>query len=200
MPGLVEQRSRQVLRRLEALIEFLGGQHLVEKLGRHGRTRFMVLRVVLQDLRPGRPHLIDLRRILHEIARHARATEAGILHVRKHAVQGVAKLVKCRPDFIVGQQGRLARGRLGNIEMIGHDRLRPKEPALRNVLIHPGAAAFRRTGVVIHDKYRERFPVFVGDLERANLGQVNGQVFPFLEGDAVEFGRREEDAVNQDVV
>ena len=86
MPGLIKQSSSQVLGRLEALIELVRGQHLVEQLAGHGRTRFVMLGIVLQDLRPGGPHLVDLRRILDEIAGHTRAAEARILHIRKHPV------------------------------------------------------------------------------------------------------------------
>ena len=62
-----------------------------------------MLRVILQYFRPVRPHLVHLRRILDEIARHTRPAEARIFHGGKHAVQGVPELMKCRADLIVRQ-------------------------------------------------------------------------------------------------
>ena len=43
-------------------------------------------------------------------------------------------------------------------------------------------------------------PSRIGDFPDANFGQINRQIFPFLEGDAVKFRRRIENAVDQDVV
>src|SRR5207248_9546026 len=73
----------------------------------HGLPCLVMLRVILQHFRPVRPHLVHLRRILDEIARHTRPAEARIFHGGKHAVQGVPELMKCCADLIVRQQRRL---------------------------------------------------------------------------------------------
>ena len=47
---------------------------------------------------------------------------------------------------------------------------------------------------------RERFAIHIGDFKDADVGLINRQIVPFLEGDAVEFRRGVEDAIEQDVV
>ena len=82
-----------------------------------------MLRVMLEHFRPGRPHLVHLRRILDEIARHARPAEARVFHIRKHSVKGMTELVEHRAHFVEGEQRRLAGFRFRNVEMIRHHRL-----------------------------------------------------------------------------
>ena len=109
MPCLVEQRRRQVFGRFVTLIEFFRGHDFIEQRLRDRFAGLVMLGVILQHFRPGRPHLVHLRRILDEIARHARSAEARIFHVRKHSVQRVAEFVKGGAHFVVGEQRRLAR-------------------------------------------------------------------------------------------
>ena len=123
MPRLIEQRCRKVFGRLVALVEFLGGDDFIEQRLRDRFAGLVMLCKILQHFRPSRPHLVDLRRVLDKIARHSRPAESRIFHVRKHAVQRVAELMKGSADFVVGEQGRLAGRRLRDVEMIGHDRL-----------------------------------------------------------------------------
>ena len=123
MPGLVEQRGREIFGCLETLVELFRREHFVEQLLRHRRAGLIMLRVMLQHFRPGLPHLVHLGRILDEIARHARPAEARVFHVRKHPVERMAELVERRPHFVVGEQGRLAGFRFRNVEMIRDDRL-----------------------------------------------------------------------------
>src|SRR5438046_639823 len=59
----------------------------------------------------------------------------------------------------------------------------------------PRSAIFVRTLEVISIKKRQRFSVGVKDFKDAHVGLIDGQVFSFLESDAIEFVRREEDAV-----
>ena len=47
---------------------------------------------------------------------------------------------------------------------------------------------------------RERLAILVGNFKDADVRLINRQILALLEGDAVEFGRGEEDAVEQDVV
>jgi hypothetical protein len=123
VPALVEQRRGQVLGGAVAFVELLGRLHLVQQFLRHRRAGLVVLGVVGQHFRPGHPHLVDLRRELDEVARHAGAREARVLHVREHAVQRVAELVEHGAHFVVGQQGRLAGGRLRDVQVVGDDRV-----------------------------------------------------------------------------
>ena len=124
MPGLIEQRGRQILGRLETLVEFFRRNDLVEQGLRDRLAGLIMLGVILQHLRPIPPHLVDLRRILHEVARDTSAAEARILYVRKHSMQRVTEFVKRSPCFIGRQQSRLTFRRLGDVEMIRDDRLR----------------------------------------------------------------------------
>ena len=76
----------------------------------------------------------------------------------------------------------------------------PNKLALVDVFVHPGAAAFGGARVIVDEENGERLAVLVEDVEDAHVGLIDRQVFAFLEGDAVELGRGEEDAVDQDVV
>jgi hypothetical protein len=140
VPGLVEERRREVFRRRKALVEFPGGQHLLKEGGRHGGAGLVVLRVVLQHVGPGGPHLVHLGRELHKIARDT-TVEARIGHVGEHPVQRVAELVKHRCHLVEGQQRRLARRRFGDVEVDGHNRLPPQELGLPDEAARPGPAA-----------------------------------------------------------
>ena len=122
MPGLIKQRGGQIFRRLETLVKFFRGLDFVEQLLRHRRAGLVVLRVILQHFRPRHPHLIHLRGILDEIARHARPAEARILHGGKHSVERMTEFVKHRAHLVMREKRRLALFRLGNVEMIRHHR------------------------------------------------------------------------------
>src|SRR5207302_8595625 len=102
MPCLIEQRSGQIFGRLKSLIKFFRGLDFIEKRLRDRFAGLVMLGEILQDLRPGRPHFVYLRRILDEIARDARSAEPWIFHVRKHSVERVTELVKGGASFIMG--------------------------------------------------------------------------------------------------
>src|SRR5947207_14972892 len=101
-----------------------------------------MLSKILQHFRPGRPHLVYLRRVFDEIARHAGAAEAWIFHVRKHSVERVTEFVKRSPDFVVSEQSRFARRRFRDVEMIRDHRLGCEQTGLLNISVHTDAAAF----------------------------------------------------------
>src|SRR6266403_3303581 len=122
MPGLIEQGSGKVHGGFKALIEFFGGDDLVEKSLRKELPGLVVFGVILQHFRPRRPHLIDLGRVLDKIAWHGRPAEAWIFYARKHSMQRVCEFMKSRAYFIMSQQGWLTRWRLGDIQMIGDHR------------------------------------------------------------------------------
>ena len=142
MPCLIEQRRGEVLGCFVSLIEFVGRLHFIEQRLRNRFAGLIMFRVIFQDFRPVHPHLVDLRRILDEIARHARSAEARILHVRKHSVERMTEFMKGRAHLVKRQQRRLAIRGFGNVEMIRDDRFRAEERVLSDILIHPGAATF----------------------------------------------------------
>src|SRR4051794_28794148 len=118
MPGLIEKRSGDVFGRLESLIKFFRGLDFIEKRLRDRFAGLVMLGEILQDLGPGRPHFVYLRRILDEIPWHARSAEARIFHIGKHSVKRMTELVKGGAGFVVGKQRRLARRGFRNVEMI----------------------------------------------------------------------------------
>ena len=82
-----------------------------------------MLRIIREDFRLERPMLIELRRELDEIARHARAGEQRILHVREHAVQRVSEFMEHRRHVDEADQRRLSGGRLREVCDVEDDRL-----------------------------------------------------------------------------
>src|SRR5207248_5163518 len=92
-------------------------------------------------LPPGSPPSRPLGTIPRGIRAHTRPAEARIFHRGKHAVQGVAELMKCRADLIVRQQRRLARRRFWDVEMIRYHRSGTEQIALLHIGIHPRATA-----------------------------------------------------------
>src|SRR4030095_11130825 len=132
MPRLIEKRGGKVLGRLVTLIELFRGNDFIEQLLRNWFAGLVMFRVSLEHFRPGRPHFVHLRRILDEIARHARSAESRIFYVRKHSVEGVTELMKRSAHFIMREQGRFARWRFRDVQMIGNDRLGSEQVALLN--------------------------------------------------------------------
>src|SRR6266576_5343345 len=122
MPGLIEERGRKVLGCLKALIELFRGNDLIEERLRNWFAGLVMFRVILQHFRPGRPHLVNLRRVLHEVARHARSAEPRIFYVRKHSMERVTELMKRSAHLIMGQQGWFTWRRFRDVQMIGDDR------------------------------------------------------------------------------
>ena len=200
VPGEVEQRRRQVFRGGEALVEGPGREHAFQEVGRDGFAGLVVDGVVLQHLRPGGPHLVHLRGVLHEVARHRSAGEGGIADRGEQSVEGVAELVEQGDDFVEGQQRRLAFRRFGDVQVVRHDRFRPEEARLRDIGVHPGAAPFRGPGVEVAEEQAERRPVLLEDLPDADIGVVGGKIGALLEPEAVEAGGGVEDAVLQNAV
>src|ERR671919_2516110 len=94
MPGLIEERGGKILGRFVTLIELFRGNDFIEQRLRNWFAGLVMFRVVLEHFRPGRPHLVYLRRIFDKIARHARSAEPRIFYIRKHSVKRVTKLMK----------------------------------------------------------------------------------------------------------
>ena len=198
--GLVEHGRGQVLGGRVALAVLFGGQHLVQQFLRDRFAGFMVLGVVGQDRRPGRPHLVDLRRVFDEVARHRGAGELRVLHVREQAVQGMAELMEHGGDFVEAHQGRLAVGRLGDVLVVGDHRLGAGQAVLRHVGIHPGTAALARAGVEVTVEQAQLAAVGLEDLPHAHVRVVDRDVLALLEAQAVELAGRVEHALLEHVV
>lgn len=112
----------------------------------------------------------------------------------------MTKFVKHCRDFIEGEQSRLARFRLRNVEMIGHDWFHAQQIALTDVGIHPGAAALRCARIIIAQEKRERLTVFVENFECAHVRLINRNVVTLLESETVKLVRGVKDAVVQNVI
>ena len=150
--------------------------------------------------RLARPHLVVLRGVLDEVARHRRAGELRVAHARQHAVQRVTELVVHRRDFIESEQRRLAGLGLGDVQVIGHHRLVMQQLRLRHVGGHPRPALLVVACEVVGQEQRERPAVGVEYLEHPHIRLVDGQVPVLLETEAIELVRGVEHTIQQHVI
>ena len=200
MPREVEQGGGQVLGGGEALVEGARREHPVEEVARDRLAGLVVDGVVPEHLRPGCPHLVHLRGVLHEVAGDRGPGEVGIADVREEAVQGVPELVEQGDDLVEGQQGGFALRGLGDVQVVRDHRLRPEQAGLGDVGVHPGAAPLRGPGVEVAEEEPERGAVLLEHFPDADVRVIDGQFGPFLEGQPEELGGREEDPVHQHAV
>ena len=200
VPGKVEQRRGKDLRHREALIEGLRPFDLVDQRRGHRRASLVVLRIVGQHVGLERPVLVELRRKLDEVAWHVGARERRVMNVGEHPVQRVSELVEHRRHVIISQQSRLARGRLGEIGDVVHDRFPARQRRLVDELIHPCPTLLVVALEVVGIKQRQRLAVGIEDLEGADIRIVNRDVVPLLESQSVQLVGGEEDAVLQNVI
>ena len=112
-------------------------------------------------------------------------------------MQRVAELVKHRRHFVEGQERRLARGRLRDVQMVRDDRLGAQQVRLRHRCVHPRPPALRRSRVEVDQEQPKRRPVGVAHFEDSHVRMVDRQLEPLLEGETVEFGRGVEHAVSE---
>lgn len=197
VPGLVKQCGGEVFDRAVALVEGARLDDLVDQRLRHRLARLVMLGVVGEHLRIKRPVLVELRGELDEVTRGAGAGNARILHVREHAMQGVAELVEHGGHVIEAEQRGLALGRLGVVADIEHHRLGAGQAVLLDEHVHPGATALARALVVIGVEQGELLAVGVEHIEHAHIRMVDRQVVAFLEGQAVELVGSKEHAVSE---
>ena len=121
MPVEVEMRGLEYLADLIALIEGAGGEDLLHQLLRDGLSRFVVHRIVREDLGIGRPVLVELRRELDEIARDVGALQSRISLRREHAVKRVTELVEHRRHVVEADQRWLPGRGLGEVlDVVDH--------------------------------------------------------------------------------
>ena len=106
----VEQRELDLAHRLQAALEILRREHLVEQLARQRRARVDVRAHAAQ-------HIPLPAEVLHELAGQldrvpfdaVDAGHAAVLDARQQVVQAVAEFVEQRDDFVVREQRRPAR-------------------------------------------------------------------------------------------
>ncbi len=103
-------------------------------------------------------------------------------------------------DVVPGQQRRLAFGRFGHVQVERHHRLGAHQFGLVDVGAHPGAAALGGTRERIDQDQRQLGAVGVEGLVDLDVLVVHRQVGALLEGHAVQFGHRVEDALLEHVV
>ena len=200
VPVHVEQRGRDQLGHVVALVEVAGLLDLVDQRLRHRLAGLVVLGVVGEHLRIGRPVLVELRRELDEVARRVGARQRRVLLVGEHAVQRVAELVEHGDHVVERQQRRLAGGRLGEVGDVVDHRLGAEQLRLVDEVVHPGAAALVVALEVVAVEQRQRVAVLVEHLEHAHVRLVHRNVLALLEGQPVELVGGVEHAVLQHVV
>ena len=115
-------------------------------------------------------------------------------------MQSVAEFVERRDDLVEGQQSGFALRRLGDIEMVAHHRPVAEQMGLRDIGVHPSAAALVGTGVKVGDEQRQRLAGDIEHFEHAHIFLIYRQVEPFLEADAVQFFGGEENPAQQHIV
>ena len=167
---------------------------------RHGSAGLIVLRIVREHARIGRPHFVVLRRKLDEVAGHVRAGELRVLHIREQAVQRVTELVKRRRDFVEGQQRRLSCRRLRNIQIVDDDGLRAEQARLIDEGVHPCAAALVLARIPVHQEQAQRRAICIRDFEHQHIGLVDRQVLAFFEVHAIQLVRGKQHAIAQHAV
>ena len=200
VPGLIDERRREILKGCIALAKLARAEHLFEQCRRHRLVGSVVVRVMGKHLRLVGPHLVVLRRKLDEVARYVGPRQRRIGDRGQHAVQRMAELVEQRPDLAEGQEHRLAGCGLRDVDVVDDHRSRGEQLRLADVVAHPGAALLVVARKIVREEQRQRFTVGVVNLEHANVIAIGLEVLAFLERQAVQLVRRIEDAVLQHAV
>src|SRR6202521_208933 len=112
----------------------------------------------------------------------------------------MSKLMEHGDDVGEADQGGFAGGGLGQVGNVVYDRRGSKKPRLANEFGHPGSAILVIALEIIAVEKGEVLAIGVEDFEDPYIGVVNGNVVPFLEGDAVELICRVEHSVLEHVV
>ncbi len=118
MKGQIHQSRGNVFHSCKSLIEIRGTQNLFQHLSGHRSTRFRMSGKLSQNLGHLQPVFVQLAWQFDKIPRHGRPRNAFISHVRQHLVQRMTELVEQRARIVIGQQRRLA---LGKIAYVDHD-------------------------------------------------------------------------------
>ena len=168
MPPEVEQRRGDVFGRLEALVVIAGEQDTLHELGRHDFTRLVVRRVHLQHLGLARPVFENLSREFSVVTRTSgRARKRRVTNLRHETVQAMAELVEQRLDIRKAHQGRFARRRHRQIQVVRDQRAYRVAADIRchAVRTHPRTAALGVTCIHVGHEQAEMIAFRVLDLE-----------------------------------
>src|SRR6202140_1990013 len=112
----------------------------------------------------------------------------------------MSKLMEHGNDVGEADQGGFAGGRLRQVGNVVHDRGGSKTPRLADEFGHPGSAVLVVALEVIAIEKGEVLAVGAEGFEGPDIGLINGDVVPFLEGDSVKLICRVEHPVLKNVV
>ena len=153
----VEERELDLAQRLQAGLEVLGRQHLVEQRARQRLAGVDMARQLLDDFPLPAEVLHELAGQLDGVPFDARdAGHAQFRHAGQQVVQAVAAFVEQRRDVVVREQRRLAFRALGEVAhqvrhgdllSAGARQVGPRPAAAH--LVHPGARALAIAGVQV---------------------------------------------------
>src|SRR5580658_8918709 len=149
----------------------------------------------MEDRGISSPVLVELGRELNEVTRHRRSGETRVPGIRKHAVERVAKLVKHGGDIRKLEQGRLARGRFGEISDVVDNRKRTQQLGLADQIAHPGPTILVVPLEIVTVKERQGFAIRIFHFEDPYVGVVHGKVFTLMKCQPVELVVSVEDSV-----
>src|SRR2546421_2618513 len=108
--------------------------------------------------------------------------------------------MKHRRHIAEAQQRGLTGRWLRKVRYVDDHGTGSQQAALIDEAVLPCSAVLVRTLKVVSVKERQRFSVRVEDFKDAHVWLIDRQIFPFLEGNSVEFVRRKEDTVVEDVL
>ena len=198
MPGLIEHGGGQIFGGAEALPPLLGGPDRRDDLGRQRLAGLDVPGVILQDLRPQDPHLVHLAGVLDEIARHigSRTTAGSVTWENKPCRAWPNSWNSVRTSSRLSRAGSPAagRGRLSTLTTTGTEF---EQERLVDEIAHPGAAALALAGEIVAQEQPDGAAVGVPHLPDPDIRVIADQVGPADQFDAIEPGRRIEDAIAQ---
>jgi hypothetical protein len=122
VPTEIQQRSRDVLGCLEALVVGAGCTDLVDQFLRDHLVGFGMARIDFQHRRLRSVVLHELRRELGVVTRAAAgAGKSRVAYLRQQAVQAVAELVEQGFHLVVTEQRGFTLRRHGDVQVIGYD-------------------------------------------------------------------------------
>ena len=199
-PLHIEQRGFDDFAEVIALVELGRGFDLGDQFRRDRLTRFVVDGVIAQHFGPGRPHFVNLAGILDEIARRGCARQAFVTLVGEEPVQRVAELVEGGVDPVEADELRFPGRRLGNVQHVVDDRLRPPQVGLVDEVRHPRAPTLGIALEGVEIEQAEFRTVPIEDGIGPHVRMIDRQIGAALESEAIQLLGHEEDAVFQHLV
>ena len=141
--------------------------------------------IMVEDFRYRCERLIELRRHLHEIARHRRSTQCVVVAVGEDAVQRMSELMEERGHLVPREQGRLSFRCLGTVEHIEDNRQLLAHATLLGESAHPRPAPFSGSPVQVAVEEGDRFPVLINHLKHLHVRMIDRNVEALLEREAI---------------